>query len=504
MWHYHYVAELNYMEEHLSQGDTITALHCDADQQCCEANTERKLAHCLRCMGIWQHGQKLLSSIAATAPLILDEFKNSMPQFAKNRYSSISDLKAIEFDGFDLGWAVYSSLVDRTMDVSPDLNKNRDLIRKLILDSYRIYRSAVAHLERGNYDRVYIFNGRYAGARPWIRACEKTGTPFYTHEKMSSPDRAIRWDSSLPHNPGPYKARIFSFWDSVENNASVLEEAREFFEERRAGKMTGWVSFVDAQQQGSLPDNWDTNEKNIVIFTSTEWEFVAVLDMIKDSVFKCQEDAFSYLIEECVKRDQNLHFYIKVHPNSETDKQRWWEWKKFRELTNCTIIEPTSRLSSYAMLDACDVSLTYLSTIGVEATYWGKPSVVLGRAVYGGLDAVHEPKSREEAAQMICSKLPVKPQINALKYSAFMRCGGDELPHSTAVNYYTLTFKGQILEARQEVHEWIGECEKRPPVSKWKKWGCDKKDSQEFRRLWEKCNGWFAAEVSGTKSISRR
>ena len=492
MWHYHYVAELNYMEEHLAKGDAITALHCDADQQCCEANPERKLAHCLRCMGIWQHGQSLLSSKAAIAPLILDEFKTSVPQFARKRFSSVADITSIEFDGFDLGWAVYSSLVDRTMDVSPDLKKNRDLIRKLMLDSYRIYKSAVAHLERVKYDRVYIFNGRYAGARPWIRACEKMGIPFYTHEKLCSPGRAVRWDCSIPHNPEPYRARILDFWETAKDNDLIVSEAREFFEERPGGKMTGWVSFVGTQIRESLPLDWDHARKNIVIFTSTEWEFVAVLDMIKDSIFKCQEDAYALLIQESLTIDPNIQFYIKVHPNSETDNQRWWERKVYQELKNCTIIPPKSPISSYAMLQACSASLTYLSTLGIEATYWGKPSIVLGRSIYCGLDAVYEPKSFDDAVSMICSDLMPKPQINALKYGAFMRCGGDSLPFSEPVNYYTLKFKGEVLEARQEVHDWMSQCEMRKEVTGWQKWFQDKKDKKRFKQIIKDCKGDIA------------
>ena len=493
MWHYHYVAELNYMEEHLANGDAITALHCDADQQCCEANPERKLAHCLRCMGIWQHGQSLLSSKAAIAPLILDEFKTSVPQFAQKRFSSVADITSIEYDGFDIGWAVYSSLVDRTMDVSPDLKKNRDLIRKLFLDSYRIYKSAVAHLEQGKYDRVYIFNGRYAGARPWIRACEKMGIPFYTHEKLCSPGRAVRWDCSIPHNPEPYRARILDFWETAKNNDLIVSEARDFFEERPGGKMTGWVSFVGTQIRESLPLDWDHARKNIVIFTSTEWEFIAVQDIINQSVFHSQEETYQHLIKESLKRHQNLQFYIKVHPYSDTDKQRWWEKEEYRKLKNCTIISPDSTVSSYAMLQACDTAITYISTIGIEATYWGKPSIVLGRSIYCGFDAVYEPKSSEEALAMICSDLIGKPQINALKYGAFMRCGGDQLSFSEPVNYYTLKFKGSILEANQEVHKWLGKCEMRVATYGWRKLLEDRKDQWKFNRIIQNTGGNLSA-----------
>ena len=61
---------------------------------------------------------------------------------------------------------------------------------------------------------------------------------------------------------------------------------------------------------------------------------------------------------------------------------------------------------------------------------------------------------------MICSDLSPKAQVNAIKFGAFMRCGGDDLIHSVPVNYYTMKFKNQVLEANREVHQWLGECEK--------------------------------------------
>ncbi len=504
MWHCHYVAELNYIEKHLSLGDRVTLLRCDADQLSCEANPKRELAHCLRCIGIRQHGESLLSSKVKTAPLIIEDFKNAVPTKFEVNVSTISEMKETHVAGFDIGSAVYSSLVDRTMSATPDLNIHRDLARDLFLDSYRIYLSAIRYLEEGRYDRVYVFNGRYAGARPWIRACEKKKVSFFTHDKFSSPDRPTRFDCALPHIPAQYPRRILDFWESAEGNSAIVDQARDFFEERPKGKLTGWVSFVDLQEKDMLPAGWDSSKKNIAIFSSTEWEFVSIKELMENALFPCQEDACHYLITEVHKRDPEVCFYIRIHPNSSADKGRWWELPSIQNLAHCTIIPPESSISSYALLQACDTSVTYISTIGVEATYWGKPSIILAQAIYWGLDAVYEPKTREEALEMLCSDLVPKPQTNALKYAAFLRCGGDELPHSEAVNYYTMTFKGQILEARQEVHAWLGACEKRSPASGWKKWLRDKRDRRHLKTLWKECDGWFAAESSGKESTAGR
>jgi hypothetical protein len=99
----------------------------------------------------------------------------------------------------------------------------------------------------------------------------------------------------------------------------------------------------------------------------------------------------------------------------------------------------------------------------------------------------------EEAFKLVSDpNLPPKPKENAIMYGAFWRCYGDDLPFSAPKNFYTLDFKGRILEARREIHEWLGECEKRPPVSGFKKWLQDRKDRRDFQRLWDECDGWFA------------
>ena len=211
MWHYHYVAELNYLQQALKNGDEVTLLYCEADQACCEANQDRDLAHCLRCMGIYQHGYELLDGAVSQKPLIHQQYKEATPIWMDEALQNIGNLKSIKIDGFDLGYAVYSSLVDRTKEKSPDLKMHRDVTKRLILDAYRIHLSARHYLAQETYDCVYIFNGRYAGARPWIRACENTGVTYYTHERTTSECHAIRFKNTLPHYPDSYPSLLRSF-----------------------------------------------------------------------------------------------------------------------------------------------------------------------------------------------------------------------------------------------------------------------------------------------------
>ncbi|HNP98783.1 MAG TPA: hypothetical protein PKK99_06990 [Bacteroidia bacterium] len=55
--------------------------------------------------------------------------------------------------------------------------------------------------------------------------------------------------------------------------------------------------------------------------------------------------------------------------------------------------------------------------MGVEATYWGKTSVLLGKSLYMNMGACHQPASHEEAIEMLeRPELPRLDRINAIKY----------------------------------------------------------------------------------------
>lgn len=493
MWHYHFVSELNLIESHLAAGDDVTLLACDGCLQACEPNPTHVWAHCARCVGIRQQGQSLLSAKVRGKPLISAGFSRLQLPAEFRNIRTVEELKDCKVDGFDIGWAAFSSLVDRAGTEFPSLAENSILLGRLLLDSLRVYRTACAYLDEEKYDKVYVFNGRYAAARPWLRACASRGVTYVTHEKSSSLDRIFLYENGIPHTTVGWPERMRVFWERKGNDSEVLRQAEDFFEERPKGFLTGWYSFTDKQRADQMPADWDPKRKNAVIFSSTSREFAGIKDLVAKSLFESQLAAYSSIVKRASLLAPNLRFYLRIHPNSTEDKFRWWEEFDQNTLELLTVIPPESEISSYTLLFNSDVVMTPFSSIGIEATYWGKPSIVVDRPYYCGIDAVYEPETEDEIVGLLTSDIPAKPKINALKYSAFLRCSGFPLEHSRPLNYYTIDFKGVVPEARQEVHEWLGKSEKRPPVSGWRKRLRDKGDAREFRRLWDEYDGWFAA-----------
>jgi hypothetical protein len=484
----HFITELDHMEKHLGQGDEVYLLSCSADLNTCEPNRSHELANCARCIGFRQSWVDMLSRKPHLLPLLIHE---KVPKLIPEKLETIDKLKQLSCDGFDYGEAVYSSLVDRCMSTEPDLRKERKIIQKMAEDSWRIWLNALRVIEKYKIDQVYIFNGRFNTTRALVRACQKKGITFFTHERSMKSDRVFLIKNALPHDPTHHLSRIQKFLNDQWGKKEVLEEAVDFFEERPKGKRCGLKSFVVDQKVDCMPDSWDSSRRNLAIFASTEREFVGVKQFTPKGLYDSQIEAYLDLAKKTQKMDPTIFFYLRIHPNSKAEKIRWWEGQEFNRLNNVEIIPPESDISSYSLLHAVEKTLCFRSSMGMEATYWGKPSIVLTWAFYSGLDAVYEPQTREEALDLTLAILQAKPRANILKYGAFLRCGGEPFKHSWLIDN-EITFKGQKPMINSEIQKWHGHTYMRPSVSGF--WLSVRKiaDSLKWRWLNFSYNGIFS------------
>jgi hypothetical protein len=116
----------------------------------------------------------------------------------------------------------------------------------------------------------------------------------------------------------------------------------------------------------------------------------------------------------------DLHFYLRIHPNLKGVTHRdHMDLYQLKQYPNITIIPPESMVSTYALMDACEKVVTFGSTTGVEASYWGKPSILVGRSYYEMLDACYHVKSKEELAEALKAQLAPKDRLGADKYGYF-------------------------------------------------------------------------------------
>ena len=114
---------------------------------------------------------------------------------------------------------------------------------------------------------------------------------------------------------------------------------------------------------------------------------------------------------------------------------------------NFTLIPSDSKISTYALIDNCEKVLTFGSTAGIEATFWGKPSIMAGASMYLHLDAVYRPKTHEELLQMLTAQLKPKSKEDAIKYGYYFNTFGEKFKYFEATDFFEGTFKGEKVVA---------------------------------------------------------
>jgi capsule polysaccharide modification protein KpsS len=107
----------------------------------------------------------------------------------------------------------------------------------------------------------------------------------------------------------------------------------------------------------------------------------------------------------------DFKLYIKEHP-----MQIVYGWrsisfyKKILELPNVVFIHPN--FSNKTLLKKCQVLITITGTLGLEASFYGKPSITLSNTIYSELPSVSKLTNYEELSTRIKESVEQKVNID--------------------------------------------------------------------------------------------
>ncbi len=163
-------------------------------------------------------------------------------------------------------------------------------------------------------------------------------------------------------------------------------------------------------------------------------------------MYSTQNEAISLILNEFIGNN-NYHFYLRNHPNlSQVNNSQTAEVKKFN-FDNFTLIDASSPVDTYSLMKSCNVIISFGSTIGIEATYHGKISILLGKSFYTNLDVVYEPSSFEQLYDLLYNykNLKPKPKFSTLSYGYYMAQRGEEYKYFNYKGKSDSSFKGQLI-----------------------------------------------------------
>lgn len=302
-------------------------------------------------------------------------------------------------------------------------------------------------------DIVITFNGRFATSKAIVAAAEFLNIPVLRHERGSTYERYEIFSDAV-HNYAYIRKRIENLWDAT-LPAQRIDNGNNFFIRRRGGDGIGWYSFTTEQKAGHIPEK-KFDRKRIVYFSSSDDEYAAVSDSFQIGPWPDQLTAVGELIDICAKYS-DIELIIRVHPHlTKKSKQERLRWSGF-EADNLCVISPGEIADSYALLDSADIVISYGSTMGMEAAYWGKPSIVLGPCSYAGTPPVITVASRLELNGLLMNLNDLHPpnQELCLPYGNYYLTYGEQFRYYRPTSLSDGSFLGERLGWDPDFIYWL-------------------------------------------------
>ncbi|MEO0663909.1 MAG: hypothetical protein AAFZ87_20455, partial [Planctomycetota bacterium] len=272
LWTPHMETELELADRHLADGDDVHWITCDGVLGACDANPMHRRQLCRTCQLRVAGGHALLGGRVHTRNLsdFIDDALLARLDAIPADFASKADLEDFRVDGFDAGWAALSSAIWSQRD--PQIELDGPLVRSFLRSSVMGYLTSRRILAEGDYDLVYVFNGRMGPLRGMLRAAQEAGVEALVHERGRDTQHYSLVDNCMPHDIAPMVARVRRTWDTSDLDLDERRRvAREWYEGRTRGQMGSWFSYVDGQDEATLPDGWDADAHNVVLYTTTEF-----------------------------------------------------------------------------------------------------------------------------------------------------------------------------------------------------------------------------------------
>jgi len=413
---------ISYADNLIKAGNDVTILKCAGKKDACHYNPLGLPATCRKCK---KRARKGLEKLSGNYKLIETDSGNT-PSFL---YRNMEELKAITHLGTNVGYSALSTYASLTRSANIDFdNKKTRKVIDLYLHTACMVAETTQNLQiKFDFDRFVLFNSRFNTYRSFFDTALNQNIPVDVLELNFSRENAMIFKNAMPHDITSNAEHIRSLFERT-----GLEQAQEtadtFFKNRAQSLFSNEDSYTKNQNAELMPLGWDENNKNIAIFNSSEDEFMAIGgEWESGKLFPSQYDGLKFISEYA--KTSNVHFYLRVHPNLIGTQQSYLDRLSDLNHSKFMVIPAESKISTYSLLFKCDQVVTFGSSVGVEATYWGKPSILLGTCFYKHLDIAYMPETTDRLIELLESELqPIDNKLGCIKMANHMLNPGTPVP----------------------------------------------------------------------------
>tara|TARA_B110000027_G_scaffold129230_1_gene150550 strand:- start:2722 stop:4221 length:1500 start_codon:yes stop_codon:yes gene_type:complete len=419
------------LEEIALNKSNLYLIKCEGQIKFCQSNLKGNANACKLCVNTFNIIEKSLNLNEKINIITLKSNKGvdeKITTFIKeniNDINSFNDLKKLHYNKINLGYGIVSTYVSITRNNTWNLIDKELLIRiiKGALYSLLTFELTTSDL---NVDEVYLYNGRFHDNKPILNLFKsKKFTILETiGARVNTRFKKYIFSNSTPHSITDYTNNILKNWETSNlNDEEKVNIGAQFFEKRARSISAGDVSYTSGQNITEFKF-LEKKKQQIVIYNSSPDELFSIGEEW-DWVFEELYDQASVIHLLCSElKDMDFQIILRCHPNLITYKGD--EIDRYKDLDskfdNFTFIAPDSKISTYGLLFKADYVVSFGSTIGIEASYWNKTSILIGSSFYQNLDVVHRVQNLKEFLAVLNSQQNenFNKKIEILKYGFFM------------------------------------------------------------------------------------
>jgi len=446
-WKMHFAEELELVLKHIEAGDEVFLLKCDgAMPHGCGIDLNKNKLRCLLCKSEFYTALKMLNleDKVTLIQINLEKYRNT--SMSNLKIKTIDELKAIKYEGFDIGSSVASMIISCTRNPNPKFdNQIKEIAMNHLKDVVAFIKFLEDTIRNNNIQKIYVFNGRLPYYRGALRMGQKENIETLVHERGSELNKYVLIKNTYPHDLNYIKSMVEETWDDEPDYQLKEKIARDWYKRYITGSNKAVLNFTKNQDE-KVVLNIDKSKVNVAIFISSEDEMETIEEW-KNLIYSNQNEAIRKLME-FEKWNDNVFFYLRIHPNLKGVENAQTKYLNNILWERMKVIEAESPISTYMLINEADIILCYGSTVGIETCFMKKPLILAGRAMYEDLEGFIKPSSHEELCDCI-NNYPMhgydvnKAYVSSLKYAWYISKYGYNFKYFEQTNYNEIKYLGK-------------------------------------------------------------
>lgn len=362
-------------------------VRCDKNRYFCPGSPFSegpKKRHCHECQSRFDKGLDYLKSMDIVVNVI------NRVRFDEARIEEADD---------EILRSAKSTLMTQTRNASPREYLNDPFYLNILKEGLDNKNFILNILKKYEFERIYLFNGRITNYRPYMNYFKNKKLFIYEYPWVGF-NRYLVLNGFYPHDLIKLSKDIHRKYQESKKNENLKRKIGDYwFKSRLKSKTvdaTGAFNF-----EKDLKDlNLYSGYRYLVFYTSSEDEMGNVKEFYENCAYHNQLEAIKSISSNIPK---DFKLIVRTHPRLIGINNEYEISIRDYCLNNNNIVycPAESKVNSYKLISIADIVISFGSTIGVEAAYLGKFSIILSPAPYMQFGACKYINNHEELVRAI-------------------------------------------------------------------------------------------------------